>query len=398
MHFRHWNAVLGFAVRKAIPVNFIQLMDIYVDLIALHNDLEAKKFGGYLGTNHFLRQVTKLGLQENWSAANEQLKAEKGNNLDIFDLAFGSENSDLLTCFLNDLYNTKREQFCDVMAGLMGDFIATSSVYTVIEPIVMDLVMLGLTEGKRDELMATWNRHDNDILLKVRNLEDFLIGVGRGNKDDSRFAQLLEPLLAIPDVRKLLPEILVKNTRIAAYWPEIQKVGTYKERDAFIHQQFRPLVEHLQSRKVVMAHSVVISEKHINDQWQKALGRVHRDPEGAITSARTLIETVCKHILDSAGQPFDDNGDVARLYKTAAKSLNLSPDQHAATNFKQILSGASAIVDGLAGLRNTLGDAHGKSHSTGKPAARHAELAVNISGAMSQFLLQTFNSRNQTGS
>jgi len=142
-----------------------------------------------------------------------------------------------------------------------------------------------------------------------------------------------------------------------------------------------------------MAHSVMISEEHINDQWQKALGRVHRDPEGAITSARTLIETVCKHILDSTGQTYDESGDVSRLYKTAARSLNLSPDQHAATNFKQILSGASAIIDGLAGLRNTLGDAHGKSHSSGKPAARHAALAVNISGAMSQFLLQTFSSK-----
>jgi hypothetical protein len=109
--------------------------------------------------------------------------------------------------------------------------------------------------------------------------------------------------------------------------------------------------------------------------------------------ARTLLETVCKHILDSLGQPYDDNGDAIRLYKTVARTLNLSPDQHTATNFKQILSGASAIVDGLAGLRNSLGDAHGKTHSSGRPATRHAQLAVNISGAMSHFLLQTFESK-----
>ncbi len=221
--------------------------------------------------------------------------------------------------------------------------------------------------------------------------------MGRGDKDNVRFAQLLNPLLAIPEIKRLLPEIVVKNSRIAAYWPEIQKIGGYKDRDAFIHQQFRPLVEQLENRKIVVEHAVVISEQHINGEWQKALGRVDRDPEGAITSARTLIETVCKHILDSEKRPYEDNGNIARLYKAAAGTLKLSPDQHAATNFKQILSGASAIIDGLAGLRNTLGDAHGKSHSSARPATRHAQLAVNISGAMSQFLLQTFDHKKQGG-
>ena len=205
---------------------------------------------------------------------------------------------------------------------------------------------------------------------------------------------MLEPLLAIPDVKKLLPEIVMTNQRMAAYWPAIQKVGGYKDRDTYIHHAFRPLIEQLQKSHAVMASSVAITDRHINEQWQKALDRVPRDPEGAITMARTLLETVSKHILDSLGQSFDDNGDVIRLYKTVARQLNLSPDQHTATNFRQILSGASAIVDGLAGLRNNLGDAHGKTHSSGRPATRHAQLAVNMSGAMSYFLLQTFESRN----
>jgi hypothetical protein len=363
--------------------------------MALHQDLEAVKFTGYMGTNHFLRQLTSLGLQENWAAANNKVRAEKGGHRDIFDLAFGSENSDLLTCFLNDLYESKRERFCDIMADLVGDFVATSQQYVVIAPIVTDLMTLELTPAKHDELVAIWQRHDSDILLKVRNLEDFLITVGRGHKDDVRFAQLLSPLLAIPEIKQLLPDIVVKNTRMAAYWPEIQKVGGYKDRDTFLHQQFRLLIQQLENNKIVMAHSVVITEQHINSEWQKALGRVERDPEGAITSARTLIETVCKHILDREKQSYEDNGNIARLYKAAASTLNLSPEQHAATNFKQILSGASAIIDGLAGLRNTLGDAHGKSYSSGRPATRHAQLAVNISGAMSQFLLQTFNNKNQ---
>ncbi|MGC9949723.1 MAG: hypothetical protein ABSF64_25425 [Bryobacteraceae bacterium] len=47
-----------------------------------------------------------------------------------------------------------------------------------------------------------------------------------------------------------------------------------------------------------------IDSQSIGELWRKALDRRHEDPEGAITAARTLLESVCKHILDeSAGLP-----------------------------------------------------------------------------------------------
>ncbi len=73
------------------------------------------------------------------------------------------------------------------------------------------------------------------------------------------------------------------------------------------------------------------------------------------------------------------------------KELNLSPSQHTEDIFKQILGGCSGIVNGLGSLRNRLGDAHGKGKANIKPAPRHAELAVNLSGTMALFLMETFN-------
>jgi len=368
-------------------------MEIVVDLLALDTDLKAVKFSNYLDSNYFNRQLTTLGLQSNWATAHKQRSEQKKSKGSSWPFDFGSGHEELLIYFLNDLYETRRAEFCGILCSLLAEFISRNTEYLVIDAILADLDILGVTPEQREKLVEVWRRHDNNVLLKVRNLENLLISVGRGLKDDVRYGQLLEPLLAIPDVKKLLPEIVVANQRIAAYWPAIQKMGGYKDRDTFIHQAFRPLIEQLQKTQAVMASSVEITDHHINEQWQKALDRVQRDPEGAITMARTLLETVCRHILDSLGQPHDYNGDVIRLYKTVARVLNLSPDQHTATNFKQILSGASAIVDGLAGLRNNLGDAHGKTHSSGRPATRHAQLAVNMSGAMSHFLLQTFESR-----
>ena len=125
---------------------------------------------------------------------------------------------------------------------------------------------------------------------------------------------------------------------------------------------------------------------------QKALERKVSDPEGAITSSRTLLESTCKYILDDRGVEYDPNKtDLPELYKKTAKVLNLSPSEHTEEVFKQILGGCSSIVSGLGTLRNRLGDAHGKGRFPIKPASRHAELAVNLSGSMALYLLETHN-------
>jgi hypothetical protein len=120
--------------------------------------------------------------------------------------------------------------------------------------------------------------------------------------------------------------------------------------------------------------------------------RVTDDPEGAITASRTLLESVCKHILDSKGEEYDDNRiELPELYKKTSSLLNLAPDLHSETIFKQILGNCSGVVSGLGALRNKLGDAHGKGQRSVRPKPRHARLAVDLSGAISQFLVETFN-------
>jgi len=41
-------------------------------------------------------------------------------------------------------------------------------------------------------------------------------------------------------------------------------------------------------------------------------------------------------------------------------------------------------------LRNSVGDAHGQGVINIKPKPRHAELAVNLAGSMSHFLLSSY--------
>jgi hypothetical protein len=124
--------------------------------------------------------------------------------------------------------------------------------------------------------------------------------------------------------------------------------------------------------------------------WNKALERRASDPEGAITAGRTLVESVCKLILDEASEPYSADADLPVLYSIVAKLLRLAPSQHTEKVFKQILGGCHSVVEGIGAVRNKLGDAHGQGRRPVKPAPRHVDLVVNLAGAMAAFLAATW--------
>ena len=84
----------------------------------------------------------------------------------------------------------------------------------------------------------------------------------------------------------------------------------------------------------------------------------------------------------------------AQLYHLVSIELSLSPSQYTEDVFKKILGGCSSIVNGLGTLRNRLGDTDGQGKKPVRPAARHAELAVNLAGSVALFLVETRKSRN----
>lgn len=132
----------------------------------------------------------------------------------------------------------------------------------------------------------------------------------------------------------------------------------------------------------------------IHARWTAALDRRSTDPAGAITLARTLLEDVSRWLLEELGQKAPDQDDLPALYRKLAKALKLAPDDHSEQVFKQILGSCQQVVEQLGALRNKLGDAHGGGPRRAKPAARHAELAVNLAGSMATFLMATWEARS----
>ncbi len=136
-----------------------------------------------------------------------------------------------------------------------------------------------------------------------------------------------------------------------------------------------------------------LDSDYVRELWEKASERVEHDPDGAVTAARTLIEAVCKAILDEANLEDADGEKLPSLYSKVAAELNLAPSSHSEQQFKQILGGCQTVVEGLAGIRNRYSDSHARRRRGVRPAPRDAELAVNLAGSMASFLAATWQRR-----
>lgn len=239
-------------------------------------------------------------------------------------------------------------------------------------------------------------------LEAAETLQNLLVALATQSSTSSAdYVLLRKQFMADPALNGLLPRWVRTCRDPAQFWEFIKhKFKTYRERREFIYQEFRPLLEHLErspSPADAAVHDTLkaFDEANVHAAWAKALERRETDPEGAITAARTLLEAVCKHILDDALVAYDDNLELPPLYKLTAKQLKLAPDQHTEEIFKQILGGCATVVSGLGALRNKVSDAHGRGRRPVKPAVRHAELAVNLAGAIAMFLVSTCASQKR---
>jgi hypothetical protein len=205
------------------------------------------------------------------------------------------------------------------------------------------------------------------------------------------------------DTKGKLPDFVRRCSDLSQFWGFIKyEKPSYAERRALIWDAFRPLIEYLEAQDrapgvaPITATLEAFDPEHVHAAWQKALDRRTSDPEGAITAARALIETVCKHVLDDLNEPYPDDADPAKLWAMAAEKLNLAPHQQQEPVFKAILGNCQSVVNYLATIRNRVGDAHGQGRRPVKPKPRHAELAVNLAGTMASFLVSTWKERGNS--
>jgi len=238
-------------------------------------------------------------------------------------------------------------------------------------------------------------------LERAQMLQNMLVSRATGGvPDDTAFQELRRFFFGTPALKPLLPDFVRSSRDLSQFWGHIKgAAATYQARREIIWEAFQPLLDHLEAGDRTPSDIVIgetldeLKADAVLVIWQKALARRSSDPDGAITSARQLLESVCKHILDDMNASYPSDADLPKLWRLCAEQLNLAPDQHSEVAFKSVLGGCQTVVQYLGTIRNRLGDAHGSGRAPVRAAPRHATLAVNLAGTMATFLIETFRAR-----
>jgi len=241
---------------------------------------------------------------------------------------------------------------------------------------------------------------DDARLELAESLRNALVSRAVGGTVEDRDYKTLRRLALEDEVIAARLPTFVRTCRdINQFWGFIQtKFGGYRERRQYLAEAFEHLLAVLEgtagapsdpSSEVLGS----VDSLRVRTAWQRALERRGSDAEGAITAARALVETVCKHVLDEAGVAYPDDADLPKLYHFVMSAMQLAPSQQSADALRRIMGGSQSVIEGLAALRNRLGDAHGKSTSDAVPSLALAALAVNLAGSTATFLAEAWESR-----
>lgn len=141
-----------------------------------------------------------------------------------------------------------------------------------------------------------------------------------------------------------------------------------------------------------------IDAGYVSQQITRMEAAVINDPSLAIGTAKELVETCCKTILEARGIEVTKSIDLPELVKKTSKELSLTPDDipeqaKASKTIKRLLSNLATITQGIAELRNQYGTGHGKTAKTKGLSARHAKLAVGAASTLAVFLVETNQER-----
>lgn len=246
----------------------------------------------------------------------------------------------------------------------------------------------------------------DDLFECAMHLRNNIIGLTTEGGSDIEYKLARTKLMADAASKRFLPDFVRYSNDASSVRAALSGVasgqGSWSVRRVHVIDSFKPLLNFLETG-CGAADATITDGLTSNDApavqavWAKALERRTMDPEGAVTAASTLLEEVCKHIIEDSGGEWSEKWNAPKLYAEASKILNLSPSQHQREVFKTILGNCQSVVQSIGSLRNKGGDAHAGGRSRVRFKPRHAALTVNLAGSMALFLIETWQARTEEG-
>ena len=140
---------------------------------------------------------------------------------------------------------------------------------------------------------------------------------------------------------------------------------------------------------------VQFNDEYIRQQSKRMEEALESDDlELAIGTAKELIETSCKTILEKRGASLNGNPEMSDLTKAVFKELRLtqedvSPSLKGADSIRRIQSNLASLSNEISMLRNYYGTGHGKTVDSPGLSKRHAKLIVSSAAALAVYLFET---------
>lgn len=123
-----------------------------------------------------------------------------------------------------------------------------------------------------------------------------------------------------------------------------------------------------------------IRETAFREDWATCETRMLSNPPGAITAARTMLETLLTTIITERGAEPDGSGELGKLLKQTEDAIGFQRKNRQPEH--QVLSGLANVINGLSAISNAAGDRHGlvQGQSIDDPSV--ASLCVNAAGTI----------------
>jgi len=177
---------------------------------------------------------------------------------------------------------------------------------------------------------------------------------------------------------------------------------------SYISRTFNEYIDYIEEKQIdvqifqVEAINVpkreALTYRSILDEIEKCEERISSgDYTGAVTSAKTLVEGVCKEILLNIPQAnISNNTKLPALFKEVRNNLSLNPDDPKMNDsLKKVISGLNSLVAGINEIRNNYGDSHTITEHLIKE--HHALVVVNSAKTLTNFLFGTYQYQINNG-
>ena len=140
-----------------------------------------------------------------------------------------------------------------------------------------------------------------------------------------------------------------------------------------------------------------VAPEHVRTQLERAAERITHDPAGAVTLARTVLESTFKHIVAERQEGSQQTEKPAQQLNVALEVLGFPSSGNVVTTgtptgLDKVVRGLRTVVEGLSQFRNRYSDAHGHDQSR-TPVMRDARFAVSTSEVVAVFLLEVLEER-----